>query len=81
MIGKGGLKGRKFRLYVRKKFFTLRAVSHWNRLPKEIVGAPSLEVPKAMDGALGSLSWLGHPAHGRGWNWMGFKVPSNPTIQ
>jgi len=26
-------------------------------------GAPSLEVPEAVDGALGSLSWGGHPAH------------------
>ena len=33
-------------------------VTHWNRLPKEVVGAPSLEVFKArLDGALGNLVW------------------------
>ena len=35
-------------------------VTHWNRLPKEVVDAPSLEVFKArLDVALGSLVlWL-----------------------
>ena len=37
---------------------TQRAVTHWNRLPKEIVDAPSLEAFKArLDVALGSLVW------------------------
>ncbi|KFR17537.1 hypothetical protein N306_01516, partial [Opisthocomus hoazin] len=45
----------RFRLYIRKKFFTKRAVRHWNRLPKA-VDAPSLEVFKArLDGALSNL--------------------------
>lgn len=30
------------------------------------VGAPSLEVPKAMDGVLGSLSWWGEPSPWQG---------------
>ena len=38
------------------KFLTQRVVMHWNRLPKEVVDAPSLEAFKArLDVALGSL--------------------------
>ena len=36
--------------------FTQRVVMHWNRFPKEVVDAPSLEAFKArLDVALGSL--------------------------
>ena len=48
----------RFRLDNRKKLFTQRVVTHWNRLPKEAVDAPSLEAFKArLDVALGSLVW------------------------
>ena len=48
----------RFRLDIRRKFFTQRVVMHWNRLPKEAVDAPSLEAFKdRLDVALGSLVW------------------------
>ncbi|KFQ87280.1 hypothetical protein N337_07097, partial [Phoenicopterus ruber ruber] len=50
------LKQGRFSLDIRKKFFLMRVVRHWNRLPREAVDAPSLEVFKArLDGALSNL--------------------------
>jgi len=64
----------------RRKFFTQRVVTCWNRLPKEAVDAPSLEAFKArLDVALGSLvCWLATLHIAGGWNWMVIVVLFNP---
>ncbi|KFQ82635.1 hypothetical protein N337_09036, partial [Phoenicopterus ruber ruber] len=51
-----GFKLKEGRFRLRKKFFTVTVVMHWNRLPREAVDAPSLEMFKArLDGALSNL--------------------------
>jgi len=82
VIGQGcKLQAGSFRLDIRKKFFTMRVVKHWTRLPREAVAAPSLQVSKArLDGALSNLVWWKVSLLMAGaWNQMIFKVPSNPN--
>ena len=60
MIEQGvtALNQKRFRLDIRKKFFTLRMVKNWKRLSREAVDAPSLEVFRArmtLDGVLSNL--------------------------
>jgi len=50
------LKQRKFQLNMRMNFFPLRVMEHWNRLPRETVESPSLEIFKTrLDAVLCSL--------------------------
>jgi len=62
------LKEGRFRLDIRKKYFMMMVMKHWNRLPREVIDAPSLETFKArLSGALSNLvklkmsllSWVG----------------------
>jgi len=71
----------RFRSDTRKKFFTVRVVRPWPRLPREAVVAPSLAGFKArLDGALSTPGWWkGSLLMAGGWNWMVCKVPSNPN--
>jgi len=50
------LRHRKFRLNMRKNFFPLGVTEHWNRLTREVVESPSLEIFKThLDAVLYSL--------------------------
>ena len=40
------LEHRKFCTNMRRNFFTMRVMEHWNRLPRELVESPSLEILK-----------------------------------
>ena len=46
----------RLRLHIRKRFFTMTVVAHWNRLPRDTVTAPSLsEFKKCLDCALSHM--------------------------
>ena len=40
------LEHRKFHTNMRRNFLTVRVMEHWNRLPREVVECPSLEIFK-----------------------------------
>lgn len=47
------LKNERFRLYIRKTFFTMTVMRHWNSLPREVLDASSLDTFRVrLDGTL-----------------------------
>jgi len=72
------LKQRKFRLNPRKNFFPLRVTEPWNRLPREAVESPSLEIFQSrLDAVLCSLLWVTLLGQGVG---LGDPQRSLPTL-
>jgi len=72
------LKQRKFCLNMGKNFFPLRVMEHWNRLPREVVESPSLEIFRThLDQVLCSLLWV-TLLQQEGWTRWPTEVPSNP---
>ena len=58
-----------FRLDIKKKLLSGRVVRYWDRLPREVVGSPSLEVLQNRgDVALRDVG-SGHSGVGWGWIW------------
>lgn len=56
MHGNGSKLYQKFQLDLRKHFFTERVINHWDRLPTEVVDAPSLSLLKRhLDNALNNM--------------------------
>lgn len=56
------LKDNRFRLDIRKEFFTTREMRYWNKLPREAVDASSLEIFKTK--FIGTLKNLVELFHG-----------------
>ena len=72
----------RFRLDKKKKYFEMRVVRRWNRLPRDVVDAPSMEPFKArLDQSLDNLIqlWCACSLQGS-WTGWSLKVPSNSIL-
>jgi len=61
------LKHRKFHLNMRKNFFTLRVMEHWNRLPQRGCGFSFSVDIQNLPGCSPVQPGLGDPASAGGW--------------
>ena len=66
-----------FRLDIRKKFSTPRAVRQQHRLPRKVVVPHPCRHPMSGDGALSTDGAVGVPVHCREWDQMSLRAPSN----
>ena len=69
----------RFRLHIRKKSFTVRVLRYWNRLPRDVVNAPSLVAFRVrLDKTLGNLIYLSCPRSFQvSWTRWPSEFPSN----
>jgi len=72
------LKHRKFLLNMRKNFFPLRVMEHWNRFPREVVESPSLEIFKSLPGQGPVQPALRDPASAGELDWVTHRGPFQP---
>ncbi|KAK4822951.1 hypothetical protein QYF61_024248 [Mycteria americana] len=82
------LKEGRFRLDRRRKFFTMRVMKHWHRLPGEVVDAPSLETfqigreEMASSCTRGALEWiLGNFTSLKGLSRLPREVVESPSLE
>lgn len=69
----------RFKVGMRWKFLIQTVVNHWHKPTKETVGVPSLR--HSEPGWTEPCEvWCGEWPITVGWNWVIFKVPSNPSI-
>jgi len=62
--------------YLSHTFFIQWVIKPWHRQPREAMDVPFQKVFKArLNWVLGSLIWQ----MAGDWDWIGFKVPSNPS--
>ena len=74
------LKEGRFRLGVRKKFSTQRAVRHWHSCPEELWCPISGGIQGQVGWGPGQLSWwVAALPMAKSWNWTVFMGPFNPS--